>query len=97
VPVVGRVQPAVRLTMLQRVKARLRSLWGRPRPVLVHAHMFKNAGSTLDWSLARSFGKGFVDHREDRGMKQGAAYFGPWLQANPDCNTRIASSLRGPL
>ena len=35
------------------------------RNVILHYHLFKNAGSTLDWSLQRQFGAGFVDHRDD--------------------------------
>jgi len=30
------------------------------RAVIVHCHMFKNAGSTLDWSLNRNFGGRFL-------------------------------------
>jgi len=32
------------------------------RHVLVHAHIFKNAGTTFDFSLSRFFGHDFVDH-----------------------------------
>jgi hypothetical protein len=47
------------------LRAALRRL--RVRHVLVHVHLFKNAGSTVDWALARSFGTRFatVDRRED--------------------------------
>ena len=50
------------------------------RAVLVHAHMFKNAGSTFDWSLQRSFGDSFLDHRDDDAMKKGASYLGSLLE-----------------
>ena len=40
------------------------------RRVLAHGHIFKNAGTTLDWSLARSFGDNFLDHRDDRIMRE---------------------------
>ena len=50
------------------------------RAVLVHAHMFKNAGSTFDWSLHRSFGSAFLDHRDDDAMKEGASYLGSLLE-----------------
>jgi hypothetical protein len=43
------------------------------RHVLIHGHIFKNAGTTFDWSLARSFGEDFLDHREDRQMREQAA------------------------
>lgn len=49
------------------------------RVVIIHNHLFKNAGSTIDWSLRRNFGKDFVDHRDDDNMRRGAAYLGPYL------------------
>jgi len=53
------------------------------RAVLLHAHIFKNAGSTFDWSLQRCLGDGFVDHRDDDAMREGAAYLGPYLLDRP--------------
>ncbi len=38
------------------------------RHVILHGHIFKNAGTTLDWSLRRCFGNGFLDHRDDERM-----------------------------
>ena len=32
----------------------------RPRNVLMHMHLFKNAGTTVDWALARCFGSSFA-------------------------------------
>ena len=40
-------------------------------PILLHCHLFKNAGTTIDWALKRSLGWGFVDHRRDRAMLRG--------------------------
>jgi hypothetical protein len=40
------------------------------RQIILHGHIFKNAGSTFDWSLARYFGKAFLDHREDKVMRE---------------------------
>lgn len=40
------------------------------RHVLLHGHIFKNAGTTFDWSLARSFGAAFLDHRNDKAMRE---------------------------
>lgn len=48
--------------------------------VIVHVHMFKNAGSTFDWSLKKNFGDAFIDHRDDDQMRKGAAYLGPYLK-----------------
>ncbi|MEH6590797.1 MAG: hypothetical protein V7746_11090 [Halioglobus sp.] len=53
------------------------------RAVLIHGHMYKNAGTTLDWSLQRSFGAGFVDHRDDKAMKEGADYLQRYLHSQP--------------
>jgi len=39
------------------------------RHILLHGHIFKNAGSTLDWSLRRSFGSAFCQHRDDAAMR----------------------------
>lgn len=52
--------------------------------VILHGHIFKNAGTTLDWSFARSFGGGFLDHRQDQVMIQhGGAHLRDVLQASP--------------
>jgi hypothetical protein len=67
------------------------------RPVLIHAHMFKNAGSSFDWSLQRSFGEAFVDHRDDDLMKSGADYFGNWLQQHPRCQAISSHWITAPL
>lgn len=52
------------------------------RSVVLHAHMFKNAGTTLDWSLNRCFGSGFVDHRDDKAMRGSREYVAAYLAAN---------------
>ena len=52
------------------------------RTVIIHNHLFKNAGSTLDWSLRRYFGDRFVQHWDDAKMRTGAAYLGPYLSDN---------------
>lgn len=41
------------------------------RPILLHCHLFKNAGTSIDGALQRSFGTGFVDHRDDNAMAAG--------------------------
>jgi hypothetical protein len=67
------------------------------RPVLIHAHMFKNAGSSFDWSLQRNFGDAFVDHRDDDLMKNGAGYFGSWLQQHHHCQAISSHWITAPL
>jgi len=67
------------------------------RAILLHAHMFKNAGSTFDWSLQRCFGTAFVDHRDDEAMRRGAAYLGPYLQQRPRLRALSSHWLTFPL
>lgn len=67
------------------------------RQVLVHAHLFKNAGTTLDFSLKRSFGEGFCDHRDDDGMKRGATYLAPWLRRHPQIKALSSHWVTPPL
>ena len=43
------------------------------RVVIAHGHIFKNAGTTFDWSLQRNFGDGFLDHRDDKNMRERGA------------------------
>lgn len=38
------------------------------RKIILHNHLFKNAGTTLDWSLERNFKDSFLDHRDDHKM-----------------------------
>jgi hypothetical protein len=40
------------------------------RHILLHGHIFKNAGTTFDWSLERSLGNDFLDHRDDKLMRE---------------------------
>lgn len=55
------------------------------RNILIHTHIFKNAGTTFDNSLKKSFGDQFIDHREDDKMRAGGqAYLEEYLDANPN-------------
>jgi hypothetical protein len=69
----------------------------RCRPVIVHCHLFKNAGSTLDWSLKRQFGDGFVDHRDDASMRQGAGFLGPYIERHIGLSAISSHDVRLPL
>ena len=40
------------------------------RHIILHGHIFKNAGTTFDWSLQKNFGKNFLDHRKDLLMRR---------------------------
>lgn len=55
------------------------------RNIILHGHMFKNAGTSLDWSLARSFGDAFLDHRDDQAMRRhGGRHLAEVLAADRD-------------
>lgn len=52
--------------------------------VLLHCHIFKNAGTTIDVALERSFGSAFFDHREDIKLRrEGMEGVEDFLDANP--------------
>jgi hypothetical protein len=68
-----------------------------PRPVIVHCHLFKNAGSTLDWSLRRFFGPSFIDHRNDDDMRRGAAFLGQFIADHPGISAISSHHVRFPL
>lgn len=54
------------------------------RKVIIHKHLFKNAGTTFDWSLKKNFGDGFFDHRDDKPMRKiGQPYLIQFLKDNP--------------
>jgi len=57
----------------------------KKRKVIIHKHLFKNAGTTFDWSLRKNFGTAFCDHRNDMPMReQGEVYLLNFLQEHPE-------------
>ncbi|NOT13923.1 MAG: sulfotransferase family 2 domain-containing protein [Methylococcaceae bacterium] len=67
------------------------------RVVILHNHIFKNAGTTIDWALEKSFGRTFVDHRDDHQMKQGTSYLGQYLIENRHIKALSSHHLPMPL
>ncbi len=54
------------------------------RKVIVHKHIFKNAGTTFDWILEKNFGSAFYDHRDNDQMQSGREkYLIEFLNDNP--------------
>lgn len=54
------------------------------RTVIIHRHIFKNAGTTFDWILKNNFGEAFCDHRDDVPMrKEGEKYLLQYLTEHP--------------
>jgi len=67
------------------------------RVVIIHNHLFKNAGTTIDFALRRNFGDQFLDHRDDESMMKGSSYLGPFLLENPDIVALSTHNLTLPL
>ena len=67
------------------------------RPIILHCHLFKNAGSTLDWSLHKQFGSTFVDHRDGDSMRLGADFLGPYIESNAMLAAISSHDVRFPL
>lgn len=67
------------------------------RNIIIHNHLFKNAGSTFDWALANNFGDSFLDHRDDAAMVRGADYLGPFLAEHPELKAISSHHLKFPL
>lgn len=65
------------------------------RLVLLHAHIFKNAGSTIDWILERNFGVAFRDDRADSLMLKDSDYLQNLVGS--DNNLKAISSHSLPL
>lgn len=49
---------------------------------IIHAHIFKNAGTTIDWILERNFGDLFHDNREDHKMRTDPGYLSKIISEN---------------
>jgi hypothetical protein len=55
------------------------------RTIIAHGHIFKNAGTTFDWSLNRNFGQAFIDHADNEDMRKGASsYLSNFIDSNPE-------------
>jgi len=52
------------------------------RTIIVHGHIFKNAGTSFDWALQRNFSEHFIDHEDGREMMK-KAYLAKFIEANP--------------
>lgn len=60
--------------------------------------MFKNAGTTFDWSLKRCFGTGFIDHRDDEDMIKGAGkYLENFIRKNKEVKALSSHHIQFPL
>lgn len=67
------------------------------RKIILHCHLFKNAGSTVDWSLQRSLSDTFVDHRDDDSMRRGGEYLTPHLKKHTSISALSSHHIQFPL
>lgn len=67
------------------------------RTVVIHNHVFKNAGSTIDWALRNNFGSGFIDHRDDENMRKGSEYLKRYILKHPNILALSTHHLQLPL
>jgi|GEM_PF-670948 tetratricopeptide (TPR) repeat protein len=64
------------------------------RDILIHIHIFKNAGTSFDFALREHFGEAFVDHRDDRALIEGRQeYLVDFLDKNPDIKAFSSHSI----
>lgn len=82
---------------LLNVVDRLAIAFGFKRVIILHNHLFKNAGSTIDWALQNNFGDTFVDHRDDDQMRKGESYLKPYLCTNKRIKALSSHHLTMPL
>lgn len=69
----------------------------QPRVVIVHCHIFKNAGSSFDWSLHRQFQNNFIDHRDDQAMINQSDYLKNFLLRKQNISALSSHHIRLPL
>ena len=67
------------------------------RIVIAHAHIFKNAGTTIDWILQRNFGKKFLDDRNDQLIRSDTEYVAKLLSKNKKLKAFSSHSLPLPV
>jgi len=73
------------------------SLAETSRSVVVHAHIFKNAGTTIDWILEKNFGNNFLDDRNDQKMSTDPDYLASLIDSKPQLKAISSHSIPLPL
>lgn len=66
--------------------------------ILLHFHMFKNGGSTLDWVLKRNYGSSFLEwHGPDANSTLRVSDCSAFLVSHPDAKVISSHHLRFPV
>lgn len=64
------------------------------RNIILHVHIFKNAGTSFDSALRTNFGEDFIDHRDDKALVQGKQeYLENFLREHPDVKAFSSHSI----
>ncbi|MGZ8369661.1 MAG: sulfotransferase family protein [Caulobacteraceae bacterium] len=70
----------------------------RTRPVVLHYHLFKNAGTSVDTVLEANFGDDWREHEFDsKGFEPNTRTVVEWLESNPTVRALSSRSMAGPL
>jgi len=67
------------------------------KKIVLHGHIFKNAGTTIDWILERNFPHSYCDNREDFKIRSEPTYLTEFLYKNPHIRALSSHSLPLPL
>jgi hypothetical protein len=67
------------------------------RHIIVHAHIFKNAGTTLDWILNKNFASSFREDQHDAEMARDNCYFTQLLDFHSDLKAISSDSISLPI
>jgi len=66
----------------------------KKRNIILHSHIFKNAGTTLDHTLEKNFDKSFTDHRDDSNIVNGKQkYLDEYLNKNENIQAFSSHSI----
>lgn len=68
-----------------------------PRPVVLHYHLFKNAGTSLDAILKAHFGQAWVSREFDGPALQNFRAVGDWIAATPQAAAFSSHTAMGPV
>ena len=68
------------------------------RTIILHYHLFKNAGTSLDLILKRNFGQRWVTAEfPNQGLARNTAQVADWIRAHPDAVAFSSHTAQGPI
>ncbi len=95
---VRRLPPLVTTPAVYRLEApHVATGEGPPRSVVLHYHLFKNAGTSVDVVLEGNFGGDWREAEFPTGRRPNVGDVEAWLAANPTAKALSSHTARGPL